>query len=72
MSEDGGPAFPCKEKTYDPECGMSLRDYFATHIPLTKHEEQAIGGIARHNGEEITEVMIRYAKADEMLAQRVK
>jgi chaperone required for assembly of F1-ATPase len=65
MSEDGGPAFPCKEKTYDPECGMS-------HIPLTKHEEQAIGGIARHNGEEITEVMIRYAKADEMLAQRVK
>lgn len=29
-NKDGGPAFPVGETKFIAECGMSLRDYFAT------------------------------------------
>ena len=68
---NGGPAFPCSDINDDltyPR-GMTLRDWLAATIPLTPTELDLVmsrKGAAQHS----EEVLLRYQKADAMLAAR--
>ena len=78
--QTGGPAFPCDEQIrdsmiYQPEPGMSLRDYFAAqamsgicHMIATKQHELGIvrptgaAGIA-HTAYELADAMLKAREA---------
>lgn len=74
-TNDGGPAFPCDWKDFQPETGnqvvreqfpgMSLRDWFAG---------MALQGLVANGSESRTLVVVgeAYAFADAMLAERNK
>ena len=84
MSEikDGGPAFPCDEQIrdsmiYQPEPGMSVRDFFAATIDvpwnatletlkLLGEPTPTVGRLAEYRA------ALRYAEADAMLKERSK
>lgn len=72
----GGPAFPCgRDVTLDqwePETGMTLRDYFAAHAPFTAADaEKGIRGVSAEppTGSQLVEMLagMRYAYADAMI-----
>jgi len=84
---DGGPAFPrpASEYTKDGSCadgnhaisaqtGMTLRDYFAAHAPITFQDAcDAIGEDGYSYKEAFTRLArMRMAYADAMLAEREK
>lgn len=87
MSKDnGGPAFPrpfSKEgnftdsKIYRGQDGMSLRDYYAAHAPITLQDAiwamQQVGETVKTGEELITFfAQLRLAYADAMLKEREK
>lgn len=71
---DGGPAFPTVPENLS-SCGMSLRDYFAIHTqvdPMLVAHALIAQGKANASPDDIAkcEAIIRYNKADAMLAAR--
>lgn len=82
-TNDGGPAFPVQDRTnefgFAMQPGMSLRDYFAAHAPVTF--DQVVQTYCNypnmaHPDERKTirfiEALLRYEYADAMLAARQK
>lgn len=83
MSEkdNGGVAFPSNTEKYGPQCGMSLRDYFAGKamqgaLSAASGERFAnrLRDRALSGGMSIAQViaMDAYATADAMIAERAK
>jgi hypothetical protein len=79
--KDGGPAFPCDEQIrdsmiYQPERGMSLRDYFAAKAMqsrLSAYESLVpLHEYAKDTGQEFAKVVAdqSYDMADAMLRAR--
>lgn len=72
----GGPAFPSHGTMGEVTCeGMTLREYFAAHAPITMSEaELAIKAIGEVNytGEQIMKMLctLRWLYADTMLEAR--
>jgi len=82
---DGGAAFPCATGTFDPpQIGMSLRDWFASHVPplpertSDNHVVALVGGplppafdhLARAIYWAKADAAYRYMQADAMIAAR--
>lgn len=83
--DDGGCAFPSPGLAYatdgrqEQRDGMSLRDYFAAHVFVTREEiETRFEAMHGVDAEMISadartaEAQVRYLKADVMLAERSK
>lgn len=83
MKNDGAPAFPNKgfnSDLYGGGIGMSLRDYFATHCPITFQDaREIVHEDLKNKCEAVTYKKIfewlcqmQLAYADSMLEQRKK
>lgn len=78
--KDGGPAFPCDEQIrnsmiYQPEPGISVRDYFAATIDIpwnaTMETLTLLGETTPTVGRLVEyRAYLRYAEADAMLKAR--
>lgn len=72
--KEGGSAFPIPASdlsgSYEPEPGMSLRDYFAAKAMAAFNANPGSWGSPNVNDEEIAKMA--YRQADAMLAERDK
>lgn len=70
--DNGGAAFPSDTENYGPQCGMSLRDYFAAKVM-----NGIVSGIMA-NGATLDDTYVNkavhaaYFAADQMLSERAK